>query len=395
MKQYLLLFLLFSFLERCDATRCFDCQNIPYPRACAKLTVCNSDEYCFTEQFVTSSGNILYNTGCMHNQRCFAFRDKRSSNISRRSTDISTCIECCQGDFCNNKGCGTKAVPADQRGPYCFHCDSVLDPKACTNVATCLQNEICMLHSPADFVGLPEIVYKSACGRQSDCEKLSQTVSSNRCSPTCCETDFCNDQCGISLHNNKTSPIPTMPTTGQPDTITTHPSTEPTSHTQGVLTSTTETPRSPPTSSSVPPTHCDTHGGYIHLHSSKEDLCVHIVNHHADWDEARAACKKEGGDLVVLDTHTKATLLRNHLAHHYDHQAYWIGAISSHEYDFSWVNHSPLTHSVSDWDPGQPNDGHGHNQICACMYRNSDSHTNNFKWHDKTCSYECNYICER
>jgi hypothetical protein len=33
---------------------------------------------------------------------------KRSANIKERNTgDISTCIECCSGEFCNNKGCGT------------------------------------------------------------------------------------------------------------------------------------------------------------------------------------------------------------------------------------------------------------------------------------------------
>ena len=36
---------------------------------------------------------------------------KRSRDVDDvRSTDIITCSECCFGDYCNNKGCGTDGI---------------------------------------------------------------------------------------------------------------------------------------------------------------------------------------------------------------------------------------------------------------------------------------------
>ena len=69
-------------------------------------------------------------------------------------------------------------------------------------------------------------------------------------------------------------------------------------------------------SSTEKPNKCDPHGGYIYLNNTGAELCVHIVLTHKRWDDARSKCKEEGGDLVILDTHEKALLLRYLLAHH-------------------------------------------------------------------------------
>lgn len=52
------------------------------------------------------------------------------------------------------------------------------------------------------------------------------------------------------------------------------------------------------------------------LKSAHEQLCVHIVTHHANWDSARASCKAEGGDLVILDNSEKASLMRSKVNQH-------------------------------------------------------------------------------
>lgn len=52
------------------------------------------------------------------------------------------------------------------------------------------------------------------------------------------------------------------------------------------------------------------------MKSGHENLCVHIVTHHAGWDDARAACKAEGGDLVILDNSEKASLMRSKVNDH-------------------------------------------------------------------------------
>ncbi|XP_045213955.2 macrophage mannose receptor 1-like [Mercenaria mercenaria] len=541
---------LFSLFVHSEATRCFECRNVPYPRDCAKVRTCNSDEYCSTEQIVTTSGNIVYNTGCLSKSKCSTVSGllvgKRSTVIQRSSSDLSTCIECCTGDFCNNQGCGTQTAPLGQRGPYCFNCDSILDPKACSDVAVCEVDEKCMLYSPAEFSGLPEVVYRSQCETKVACDILSQAASNYACPPSCCDSDFCNDQCGLPFNNSMTTPlprtttfhIPTQPaahiTTQQPVVVTSQVAcklnhyyddltgmcikideTRKLNHTEALKacgaigdqlvtidthektvfvenmilrhsdlsesgqnyligafdkhdnsefywpnghkmyytnwgggdevahnqqpddrksnpqncvilygkdhyrwhddkceneahficedrstlklnivhqTGATDSANIPLPTEGSNTFHCNAHGGYIHLQREGTHLCVHIVTHHANWDNARSACKKEGGDLVVLDTTSKAKLMRGKVGHSYSSQmGYWIGAKDFHSHNlFSWVNGQPVTDG--DWYPGQPNhhDG-GHDQNCACMWSSGE----HFHWHDDYCPKGLGYICER
>ena len=60
---------------------------------------------------------------------------------------------------------------------------------------------------------------------------------------------------------------------------------------------------------------CDTYGGYIHLQGEGTHLCVKIVTSHRKWDDAQSDCKHSGGDLVVIDTTAKATLMRGKIDH--------------------------------------------------------------------------------
>ncbi|XP_053373283.1 macrophage mannose receptor 1-like [Mercenaria mercenaria] len=145
--------------------------------------------------------------------------------------------------------------------------------------------------------------------------------------------------------------------------------------------------------------HCQVKDSFVHLHNSHAQLCVHVVLRHApsSWDDARAACKRQGADLVVLDTHDKALLMRKELASHprYPiHEFYWIGAkdFSKHDH-FSWVNGRHWNKTAADWSGSQPDHiKHGHDQDCVCMFRDA---VPTFKWHDKSCNVEGSYICER
>jgi len=38
---------------------------MPHPEDCTKVTTCTRYETCYVEQFVTSGGLILYNSGCL------------------------------------------------------------------------------------------------------------------------------------------------------------------------------------------------------------------------------------------------------------------------------------------------------------------------------------------
>ncbi|XP_045169978.2 uncharacterized protein LOC123532581 [Mercenaria mercenaria] len=402
------------------STRCFECMHVQFPSDCTQMTVCNSDEYCFTQQVITTSGNVVYNSGCLSKSRCPAVSagpdDRRSASmVNKRSADIVTCVECCTGDFCNMKGCGTLEIPIAQRGPYCYKCD-VLDPKGCTNVKICGKNEVCMLFTPVEYRSLPEIIYRGQCESKAACDAMSQAFVNAKCAPTCCDTDFCNDYCVTPTHATMTSPYPNttdnkIQTTEANTTLHLIELSTVTSVQSQKVSTTDETSSKPfshvSTTAGITPSptthshsfHCHVKDGFVHLQNSHAQLCVHVVLHHTplSWDDARAACKRQGGDLVVLDTDDKALLMRKELASHSRypiHQIYWIGAkdFSKHNH-FSWVNGRRWHNTAADWSGSQPDHfKHGQDQDCVCMFRDA---VPTFKWHAKSCNVEGSYICER
>ncbi|XP_045169361.2 uncharacterized protein LOC123532071 [Mercenaria mercenaria] len=386
----------FCLLNRGEAIRCFECRNIPFPRECTKVVECSSDEYCSVEQVVVASGNVVFNSGCLHNSRCsstgISLIGKRSAYISnrKRSADVTICSECCKDDFCNKNGCGTTEVPFGQRGPYCFNCDAAIDAKSCSDVTVCGKNELCMLYSP-----VLQTTYKSQCETQLLCDALSKVPSSHKCAPICCQTDFCNNQCGTP--SNITMPTVNPQTTSQvlqTSEIRTTSTTQTKHPTVGLSTQssfTTQGATDRPTSNVH--FHCDTNGPYIHLQNSNAHLCVNIVFKHATWLGARHACNQEGGDLVVLDTHEKSLLMRNKLSE-YDHNGFWIGLKDEQGHgQFTWVHHhQPVGGSNVDWAFDQPDHvQYGVDQDCVIML--SSSH---YQWHDTNCQLDHFYfICER
>ncbi|XP_053374278.1 uncharacterized protein LOC128546898 [Mercenaria mercenaria] len=386
MENLYFLGIVFCLLHHSFASRCFQCQNVPFPRDCTKVTECSADQYCFTEQVVTMAGNVVFNSGCLHHAHCsptgMSLIGKRSVN-SRRSTDITTCIECCKDDFCNRNGCGTSEVPLTQRGPYCFNCDTSTDAKACHNVTVCDENELCMLYSPVKYDGLPQTIYKAQCESQSICDIVSKALHNPKCAPICCKTDFCNDHCGMSSNDTMTTAHPrtSIPTTETTEVL--RSATTQTKHPTGVT-----------AQSTVPSNnaqfHCDSHGHYIHLRDANAQLCVHIVHNHAIWDDARHACRQEGGDLVVLETHEKALLMRNELIGT-GHKGFWIGARDFNRNNHHlWTDNYLVDDSEADWGLNQPDHfSHGVNQDCVAITVNS------YHWNDIDCESHLNYICER
>ncbi|XP_060595396.1 C-type lectin domain family 4 member G-like, partial [Ruditapes philippinarum] len=233
---------------------------------------------------------------------------------------------------------------------------------------------VCLFHSPDNFAGLPHTIYTSSCGKQSDCETLSHTVGSNRCIPNCCTEDFCNDKCALPLENSTSTATPYY--TSKVTTVT------------------------PPTSTALPLTkRCQNDDKYIYLQNSEAELCVHIVNSdHKHWDRAQTSCQNAGDNLVVLDSHSKALLLRGFLANHshdYHKEGYWIGAerISDR---FEWLNHTPLNATEADWDSDHPDNKETHNRVCVSMHKDSRHTDQSYKWHDHECTEKIyNYICEK
>ncbi|XP_045167349.2 uncharacterized protein LOC123530676 isoform X2 [Mercenaria mercenaria] len=394
----------FCLLNPNEATRCFECSNVPFPRDCTKLITCKSDENCFTEQIITAGGNKVYNSGCLSKSICPQLGTppivgKRTININDKpTTDISTCIECCTDDFCNLKGCGAHEIPIEQRGPYCYNCD-VLNLVDCNSVAVCAQNELCLMFNPYKLSGLPETIYRGQCESLSACAALTHVYSNAKCTPMCCNTDFCNDHCGVTSNETKTTAQPqtTVNMAQTPKNISSHQleavvtsklSLNLTTESQATITSIGGTDG---TTTPNPNAHFHCYGHYIHLRNANAQLCVHIVLKHVTWHNARLACKQEGGDLVVLDTHEKVLLMKSEVAKS-DHSAYWIGARDTHQNNhFFWINHHHVDDTEADWANGQPNHSHyGYDQDCVSMVRYS------YHWHDTECNTKhLNYICER
>ncbi|XP_053386957.1 uncharacterized protein LOC123542847 [Mercenaria mercenaria] len=254
-----------ALLEQTDASvRCFECVDMPHPQDCATVTTCTQHEICFVEQFVTSGGQILYSSGCLSKDRCLTagkraassefinlfgpqqINDENAKGMAKRqdpvsNTDIPTCIQCCDGNFCNVEGCGTLAVPREKRGPKCFSCDAQADPESCRDTQLCDMDKVCAIYKPLDRLIFDE--WKTECMAERQCKSIVQVesqqlanslpaigkrdlVTVNKC-PRCCTDDLCNHSCRQNLTVVHTTSLPTKPST-YPTIKPTHPTTKPT-----------------------------------------------------------------------------------------------------------------------------------------------------------------------
>ncbi|XP_052239687.1 uncharacterized protein LOC127850595 [Dreissena polymorpha] len=228
--------------------RCLECQDMPHPQDCDLVTVCTQYEVCYVEQFVTSGGLILYNSGCLAKNRCpsiskrglnetsaflaqsrSASGDKRQTETS--TTDVATCIDCCgSSNYCNVQGCGEKMTPMTSRGPMCFFCHGQETPETCRTVQTCPIGQLCAIER---MQGHPT-VFVTKCERKPLCDAMvhaeatshhrREVINDKQC-PRCCSTDFCNDNCEHQLNITATTVIILTHPTTNPTQTTTHPTT--------------------------------------------------------------------------------------------------------------------------------------------------------------------------
>ncbi|KAI5618871.1 CD209 antigen [Silurus asotus] len=110
------------------------------------------------------------------------------------------------------------------------------------------------------------------------------------------------------------------------------------------------------------------------------------------WNASRNECKKEGADLVVIDSKEKQEFivksLNNNLRFSYNN-GFWIGLKDDHtEGIWKWLNGTTLNEGY--WMDGEPNDDKAM-EDCAGVYP-----TNNpmKSWNDAPCSYPQKWICE-
>ncbi|XP_020485823.1 CD209 antigen isoform X1 [Labrus bergylta] len=112
------------------------------------------------------------------------------------------------------------------------------------------------------------------------------------------------------------------------------------------------------------------------------------------WQEARDFCKKQGGDLAVIDSQEKQLALSelinkySALAGYMALSGFWIGLRDvDEEGTWKWLDGRRLT--VSFWITGEPNNQG--NEDCAATYPRSNPF---FAWNDAPCNHHLKWICE-
>ncbi|XP_062398280.1 CD209 antigen-like protein C isoform X2 [Sardina pilchardus] len=114
------------------------------------------------------------------------------------------------------------------------------------------------------------------------------------------------------------------------------------------------------------------------------------------WDDARADCIRQGGDLAIVDTLQKQTFIVGVLkALHSEGFSYrygfWIGLKRKDEEQgtWHWTNGSLL--GTGYWMDGEPNDDYGY-EDCTASYPT----VNILKsWNDAPCRHPLKWICEK
>ncbi|XP_053387615.1 uncharacterized protein LOC123542475 [Mercenaria mercenaria] len=181
-------------LQTKDLT-CFSCDYTSAPSYCDNIEYCSGDKMCFIERLTHSQGYQYYKSGCKDRQIC-------SQESQADAQSGKSCLQCCEGSFCNSQGCGDHGLPPiGTRGPLCLDCSFVSDPKLCHKVAFCSSDEKCHIEE----VGWgSNFIYHLGCKSSHECafEESNRMVSSNtitsRSLPACemcCDADFCNRNC--------------------------------------------------------------------------------------------------------------------------------------------------------------------------------------------------------
>ncbi|XP_067658619.1 von Willebrand factor A domain-containing protein 2-like [Haliotis asinina] len=254
-----LVFVGLAHLAEGDRVRCLECNRLSKPQDCTKFVICDENEICVTEKYITDLGHTLYDIGCRLTSSCAAtgykarHRPLQSNQvlIGRKRQNIAAhlCIQCCDTDLCNKHLCG-----GIENGKLeCVHCSGLLNMTYCTHLETCESNEVCYIEKKiTDTFGQQ---YAAGCVKRSQCDakyvSKRQTDNVVDLCYNCCNTSVCNIEC----HKDATPAVTTTTTTTAQTTttITTTTASATTTPTKSAHTSTSTVKASP-----MPSTICPT-----------------------------------------------------------------------------------------------------------------------------------------
>ncbi|XP_077159612.1 macrophage mannose receptor 1-like [Paroedura picta] len=131
-----------------------------------------------------------------------------------------------------------------------------------------------------------------------------------------------------------------------------------------------------------PPKFQMTSDGWIIL----KDKQYYVATDKAPMENAREFCKKNFGDLAVIDSNTERKFLLSYINQNEEQNAYFIGLLLSLDKQVSWMDGSLVNYLA--WAPHEPNFANN-DENCVVMYRKTGL------WNDINCGYPQPYICER
>ncbi|CAH1798152.1 unnamed protein product [Owenia fusiformis] len=119
----------------------------------------------------------------------------------------------------------------------------------------------------------------------------------------------------------------------------------------------------------------------------------------ANWYEASAVCKAEGGYLVIIQSSYEQTFLDGLIDNAVNQDNFWIGGNSLGKSGYYWTNgNSAETASYTNWKTGQPDNWNypsdpNNQESCMQLGMQLAGDTSN-KWNDARCNEKYFYICE-
>uniref|UniRef100_A0A8C0J0M3 C-type lectin domain-containing protein n=1 Tax=Chelonoidis abingdonii TaxID=106734 RepID=A0A8C0J0M3_CHEAB len=117
-----------------------------------------------------------------------------------------------------------------------------------------------------------------------------------------------------------------------------------------------------------------------------EDKAYYFSHETLPMEKAREYCKKNSGDLVVIEGEGERKFLWKYSFYNDFGESLYIGLSVSLDKKFSWIDGTPINYVA--WSPNEPNFANN-DENCVVMY----THTGT--WNDLNCGAPNSFICER
>lgn len=131
--------------------------------------------------------------------------------------------------------------------------------------------------------------------------------------------------------------------------------------------------------------------------------CYKLFNNGMTWEQAKAACERQGGHLVTITSSQEQAVIENLLRSRGNKNNYWLGAYRNGS-SWAWVTGERF--SYTHWSGGQPDNFRGReNRLSMYRNRNPRGYNKLGEWNDSAPDGVCNnepffgaanfgYICE-